>query len=133
VIAATPVLKDGGRQAVLFDNNLLPVSSDVGLQANAANGAVHLSWHAQKPGAADIFFRVLRAKTSTDVLCAGTRAADQCQLYTEPVAATTSGSYDDQPGPGTWTYRIGVSANWRNDPRLGDVYVLSPPVTVTVP
>ena len=133
VIAATPVLKDGGRQAVIFDDNLLPVSSDVRLQANTANGAVRLSWHARKPRATDVFFRVLRAKGSTDVLCAGTRAADQCRLYTEPVAATKSGSYDDQPGPGTWTYRIGESANWLDDPRLGDVYVLSPPVTVTVP
>jgi hypothetical protein len=133
VIAATPVLKDSGRQAVLFDDNLLPVSSDVGLQANAANGAVHLSWHAQHPGPTNLFFRVLRTKSSNDVACAGTRAADQCQLYTEPVAATKSGSYDDQPGPGTWTYRIGVSANWLDDPRLGDVYVLSPPVTVTIP
>jgi hypothetical protein len=133
VIAATPVLKDGGRQVVIFDNNLLPVSSDVGLQAHTANGGVQLSWHAPKPRATDVFFRVLRAKSSTDALCAGTRAADQCRLYTEPVAATTSGSYDDRPGPGTWTYRIGVSANWLDDPRLGDVYVLSPPVTVTVP
>ena len=133
VIAATPVLKDGGRQAVIFDNNLLPVSSDVRLQANTANGAVRLSWHAPKPRATDVFFRVLRAKSSTDVLCAGTRAADQCRLYTEPVAATNGGSYDDHPGPGTWTYRIGESANWLDDPRLGDVYVLSPPVTVTVP
>src|SRR6185437_10728673 len=133
VIAATPVLKDSGRQVVIFDNNLLPVSSDVGLRANTSNGAVHLSWHARKPRTTDVFFRVLRAKSSTDALCAGTRAADQCRLYTEPVAATTSSSYDDQPGPGTWTYRIGVSANWLNDPRLGDVYVLSPPVTVMVP
>jgi imidazolonepropionase-like amidohydrolase len=127
------VLKDSGRQAVLFDDNLLPVSSDVGLQANAANGAVHLSWHAQHPGATSVFFRVLRAKSSTDVSCAGTRAADQCQLYTESVAVTRAGSYDDRPGPGTFTYRVGVSANWLDDPRLGDVYVVSPPLTVTVP
>jgi hypothetical protein len=133
VIAAMPVLKDGGRQAVIFDDNLLPVAADVGLRAGAPNGAVHLSWQARKPRASDVFFRVLRAKGATDVLCAGTRGADQCRLYTEPVAVTRTGSYDDQSGPGTFTYRIGVSANWRDDPRLGDVYVLSPPVTVTVP
>ena len=76
---------------------------------------------------------MLRAKSATDVCCAGTRAADQCQLYTEPVATTKPASYDDQPGQGTWTYRVGVSANWLDDPRLGDVYVVSAPVTVTVP
>ena len=37
------------------------------------------------------------------------------------------------PGAGNWSYRIGVAANWLNDPTLGDVYVVSPPVTVTVP
>jgi hypothetical protein len=126
VIAATPVLKDGGRQVVIFDNNLLPVSSDVGLQANTANGAVRLSWHAPKPRATDVFFRVLRTKSSTDAACAGTRAADQCRLYTEPVAATKGGSYDDHPGPGLDVphRRVGELAR---RPRLGDVYVLSPP------
>lgn len=133
VIAATPVLKDGGRQSVIFDDNQLPVSSAVRLAANAANGTVHLSWQTPKPKATAVFFRVLRAKGSTDVACAGTRAADQCRLYTDPVAAAKSSSYDDHPGPGTWTYRIGVSANWLDDPRFGDVYELGPPVSVTVP
>jgi hypothetical protein len=48
--------------------------------------------------------------------------------------ATTKGtSFVDNPGPGTWTYRIGVSANWLNDLQLGDDYVVSPPVTVRLP
>jgi hypothetical protein len=28
-------------------------------------------------------------------------------------------------------YRVGVAANWLNDPALGDVYVISPPVSAT--
>ena len=127
VIAATPVLKDGGRQVVIFDDNLLPVSSDVGLQANAANGAVRLSWHAQQPRATDVFFRVLRAKSSHRCVSAPEHGQPTSAGSTRrPVAATKGGSYDDQPGPGTWTYRIGVSANWLDDPRLGDVYVAEP-------
>ena len=39
----------------------------------------------------------------------------------------------DRPGPGTWTYRVGAGANWVDDPELGDVFLLSNPVTVTVP
>ena len=39
----------------------------------------------------------------------------------------------DRPGPGTWTYRVGAAANWIDDPELGDVFLLSNPVTVTVP
>jgi hypothetical protein len=94
VIAATPVLKDGGRQVVMFDNNLLPVSSDVGLQANSANGGVRLSWHAPKPRATDVFFRVLRAKTSPDALCAGTGRPTSASSIR--VGRDEGGSYDDQ-------------------------------------
>ena len=39
----------------------------------------------------------------------------------------------DRPGPGTWTYRVGAAANWVDDPEMGDVFLLSNPVTVTVP
>ena len=39
----------------------------------------------------------------------------------------------DRPGPGTWTYRVGAGANWVDDPEMGDVFLLSNPVTVTVP
>jgi hypothetical protein len=50
----------------------------------------------------------------------------------ETVASTKATSFVDRPGPGTWTYRIGVAANWLNDPNLGDVTLLGRPVTVTV-
>jgi hypothetical protein len=131
VIAATPPLEDGGREAVIFDDNLLPVSSDLRVQAEG-NG-VQLSWEAQGPASATVFYRVLRTKGPSDVFCAGTRAADQCRLYPELPAATRGTSYVDRPGAGTWTYRVGVSANWLDDERLGDVYVVSRPATVTVP
>ena len=74
-----------------------------------------------------------RKEGPADVFCAGTRAADQCRLYPDLTAATRGTSYVDRPGKGTWTYRIGVSANWLDDERLGDVYVVSRPETVTVP
>jgi len=46
---------------------------------------------------------------------------------------TRSTSLVDHPGSGTWSYRVAVSANWLNNDRLGDVYVLSGPVVITVP
>jgi hypothetical protein len=51
----------------------------------------------------------------------------------ESRAAINTTSFVDDPGRGTWTYRIGVSANWLNDLQLGDDYVISPPVTVRIP
>jgi hypothetical protein len=60
-------------------------------------------------------------------------AADQCRIYPEAVATARTNSYVDHPGPGTWTYRVGVAANWLDDEKLGDVYVVSRPATATVP
>ena len=40
--------------------------------------------------------------------------------------------YIDRPPPGRWTYRVGLTANWVNDPSLGDLVLVSTPVTVTV-
>ena len=82
-----------------------------------------------------VFYRVLREKGPVAVNCAGTpaNAANDCRLYMDQKAATRTTSTVDHPGTGTWTYRIGVAANWLDDPSLGDIYVVSPPVTVTVP
>jgi hypothetical protein len=49
------------------------------------------------------------------------------------VGTTRTTTFVEQPGPGSWTYRIGASANWLDDFAFGDVYVTSPAVTVTVP
>ena len=52
----------------------------------------------------------------------------------ERLAATRLPTYLDRPRKGgRWTYRVTVSANWVDDPSLGDALMLSEPVTVTVP
>jgi hypothetical protein len=44
------------------------------------------------------------------------------------LATTRDRAYvDSSPEPGV-TYRVGVAANWLDDPEQGDVFVLSPPV-----
>jgi len=65
--------------------------------------------------------------------CAGrlNDTADNCRLFTDEVGVTRATHFVDHPGAGSWTYRIGVAANWLDDFRYGDVYVIGPPVTVT--
>jgi hypothetical protein len=135
VIAATPPLHDGGRLAVRAGDSLVPVSSGIALRAAVEGDAVRLSWRARPAGAGSVFYRVMRAKGSNAIGCAGilNKAADDCRLYVELTGATRTTSAIDKPGPGTWTYGIGVAANWLNDPTLGDIYVVSPMLTVTVP
>jgi hypothetical protein len=133
VVAATPRLHDGGRQAVRLGDNLIPVTA-IGLEAVTENGGVRLSW--QPPSGNSVFYRVLRRDTAAPggVACAGTPrpASDDCELFMTDATTTKASSVVDHPGAGTWEYRVGVAANWLNDPTLGDVYVVSPPLTVTV-
>jgi hypothetical protein len=56
-----------------------------------------------------------------------------CRLIVDNSFPTRATSLIDSPGKGTWSYRVTVSANWLDDTRLGDVYVVSPPLAVTVP
>ncbi len=135
VIAATPRLHDGGRQAVRLGDSLIPVS-DVGLAVTTKGNVVHLDWRPHPAGVASVFYRVLRAKGAGGGVACGGRlrgSSDNCQLYVDDVGSVRGRSFDDQPGAGIWSYRIGVAANWLNDAALGDVYVVSPPLTVTVP
>jgi hypothetical protein len=135
VVAGTKPLHDEGARAVRQADSLVPVSGAIGLRAAIADGAVRLTWNRSPAGRAAVFYRILRSNWSSGgISCAATppSAADDCRLFMEAPGATHATSFQDRPGRGLWTYRIGVSANWLNDTALGDVYVVSPPVTVKV-
>jgi hypothetical protein len=135
VVAATPQLHDNGEKAVRFEDKLVPVSDSVAPQTTVTGNTVRLSWKARRAGRTDTFYRVLRAPNATggNAACGGRQnASADCRLYMEPIGTTSGTSFVDHPPPGTWSYRIGVSANWLNDFRLGDVYVVSRPVRATV-
>ncbi len=136
VVAATPPLQDAGRQAVRQGDSLVPVSAAIAPQATVDGDSVRLSWRSRHPP----------RRGSSTASCEGTRqrggtlrrAAEQRGRRLPPALPRQSGGGPRKlvrrpPGPGTWTYRVGVSANWLDDVRLGDVYVVSDPVTVTVP
>jgi Dolichyl-phosphate-mannose-protein mannosyltransferase len=136
VIAAVPRLHDGAGSAVRVGDSLVPVSSSVGLEARAQDGAVRLDWRPRPSAGGSIFYRVLRKQGAGDgAACPGRlrNASDSCQLFMDEVGSSRVTTFNDRPGRGTWTYRIGVAANWLNDPTLGDVYVVGKPVIVTVP
>jgi hypothetical protein len=136
VIAATPRLHDNGRLAVRLGNSLIPVSAALGIAATTDGKGVHLRWRAPSTSRASVFYRVLRTKgPGGGAACAGRlhNSSDNCELYMDDVGSVRAPSFDDRPGAGSWSYRIGLAANWLNDTQLGDVYVVSPPVAVTVP
>jgi hypothetical protein len=134
VIAAVPRLHDQGHVAVRAPDTLIPVSGEVHMALS--DGAVRLTWHGLEPSTARTFFHVLRSnEPNGEVQCAGrvNDSADNCILYTKSIATTRATTFTDHPGPGLWTYRIGIAANWLNDPTLGDLYVVTKPAEVRIP
>ena len=134
-IAAIPRLHDQGQKAVRVGDSMVPVSAAIAPRAVPTGQGVALTWRASRTGSTSTFYRVLRTSGSNAGLsCANTlnQAADDCRLFMTSAGATQATSFVDRPGAGTWTYRIGASANWLNDLQLGDVYVVSRPVVVTV-
>jgi hypothetical protein len=129
-----PPLHDAGTKAVQLGEILIPVSSELAARAAVEGETVRLSWHGHEPESTRVFYRILRSSAAADTACGGRRnaAADDCRLYSDSVAATRGTTFVDRPGAGTWTYRIGVAANWLDDERYGDVYVVGPPIRVSV-
>jgi hypothetical protein len=135
VVAAVPQLHDGGTLALHVGDSLLPVSPAIKVHGTAEGNDVRLSWRTSSASTASGFYRVLRGHGWSDgIFCAGrlNGSSDDCRIYTESPGVTRDTTFVDRPGSGTWTYRIAIAANWLNDPRYGDLYVVSPPVKVTV-
>jgi hypothetical protein len=136
VIAAVPPLHDGGRRAAEQPYVLVPVNAKIAPRGGVTGDEVRLSWKPSPSRAAGVFYRILRGPGPTGGLgCAGRLhgSPDQCRVYADSPGVVREPSFVDHPGSGTWTYRVGVSANWLDDFAYGDITVLSPPVTVTVP
>ncbi len=127
---------------------LVPVERGFAVGLTRRGRAVHLSWQAAYGGPIGTFYRVLRSPAvqpdpdsngNPPVLQGVNCYAPQvrpgaalCRVLMKTLGTTVGSNWVDRPSPGRWSYRIGLSANWLNDPTLGDVLVLSDAATVTV-
>jgi hypothetical protein len=116
----------GDRRVVLLDDILIPVDHGLAVQAKRDGAGQRLTWHTSQPGS--VFYRVYRTRgPGPDTACAGTGAA-RCILLMDQLTTTRSTTFVDPSPPRGATYRVGVGANWVDDPEGGDVYVISRPV-----
>lgn len=150
VAAATPI-HHGNEKALEIAATLVPVSNTLLTSATLEPNGVLLQWRTPSPRSGRVFFRVFRTPSTgglectphgdcgpapTDTWCRDhTNAPDRCTYSpsAQTIGETRQGAWLDRPAPGHWTYRIGLAANWLDDPSQGDVYVLSPPATIDVP
>ncbi len=130
--AAVSPVRDA-RQAVRVASIGLPVDGGLRLQAQVRGRSVVLRWRKPPTSGSRVFYKLLRARGALDHTCGGEVGAVQCDVYGQPAQVTRAPFALDRPGRGTWTYRVGVAANYLDDPALGDVFLISPPLTVAVP
>jgi hypothetical protein len=124
-----------GRAAILTATTMpVPVGIDIGLHATVGRGSVVLMWRPQHPAGGTVFYRVSRlGKTGGDGLSCQVIGAQVCTLSWQEIGVSQTASIHDTPGHGTFTYRVGVAANWLNDPNQGDIFLTSPGLRVHVP
>jgi len=134
VAAATPM--HGPNPRAYEANGLLrTVDPSLRLSATRVGDRVLLRWSPSEPSAARVFYRIWRSGASDGgAVCTPVpHASDSCTLTMDDLGAHDGGRWVDRPGKGTWTYRLGLAANWLNSPDYGDVYSVGPPVRVDVP
>jgi hypothetical protein len=124
----------GPGKVVQIDDIGVPVDAGLGFRAQVAGDEVRLLWKRPPTAGSGVFYKLFRTQATTDTYCeARGTGADECELLPAPGHATRARAAVDRPPRGTWTYRVGVGANWLDDPARGDIFLVSPPVTVTVP
>jgi hypothetical protein len=130
LVSVATTVSDPNR-VVIVNEILVPVDADaVGLRVERSGSTQRLTWRTPTDRAR-VFYHVYRtpAGVATDTFCFET-GATQCKLNSTALTRTRNTSYVDNAPLAGATYRIGVAANWEDDPEQGDVFLLSAPVRV---
>lgn len=127
VLAGSPLR--GTDDAVVANGILVPAdSSVVSLAASKEGAGVRLRW-SDTTSTTTPFYRILRTKAGEPDARCRRNGADRCELNMDVVATTRSRTWLDPTPVRGGIYRIGVAANWLDDPAQGDIMVVTPPVT----
>ncbi|HZO61715.1 MAG TPA: glycosyltransferase family 39 protein [Gaiellaceae bacterium] len=145
VVAGTGPQSSAEAVIYRFQDVYVPVRS-FGLEVRRSGGRQELTWNAPYTGRTRVFYTILRARPEAPdptndertvregIACRDREhgASLRCDVVMNHLSTTSDRRYVDRPPPGRWTYRVGLSANWVDDTTLGDVILVSEPVTVTV-
>jgi hypothetical protein len=127
------------------EHTSIPVGGGLDLSAHRVGDRVLLRWTAPYRGNVGVFYALLRSRpeypdpsnpeertVEEGVSChpKPAHAAQDCHLYMSRIASVRGTSFADRPPPGSWSYRVAIGANWRNDLQGGDLLLVSRPVTV---
>jgi hypothetical protein len=109
-----------------------PIVASLAPALQPATGGVELTWRPRNPpGGTHVSYIVLRT-ASGNGCDKPPEGADECFIRMTRVAWTRQPAYLDHPGKGTFTYRIAVVADYRDDPASRDLMLLSTPTSLRV-
>lgn len=127
-------------------HTLVPVSNAFHPTGRVSDGKAVLSWKAPYDGSVRTFYVLLRSRhkfpdpsnpekriVKRGVSCREQKngASKDCHLFMRRIRSSRDlTAVDVPPAKGSWTYRIGLAANWLDDPERGDVLLVSPPVDI---
>jgi hypothetical protein len=147
LLLALPTLRDRSIVSDFTNNVIVPVGGDFDLKATRTGNRVTLTWRRPSGARGGVFYRVYRSTTfgqapiggltpiARGVSCTpNAKGAAACRIVMDPVRTTTGTRADNiVPYATDWSYRVGMMANWLDDPSRGDVLLISPPVRVLFP
>ena len=133
VVALLPTLDSPAAARNLNANLYLPLDG-FSVGSLQSHGAVTLSWKRQQPGGSRASYAIFRDRSDRAICVPVRHAAADCTYFGTRVAAVKGNvtSWVDHPPPGTWAYRVALSATPVGPQVPTDYILLSRPVTVTV-
>jgi hypothetical protein len=146
VAAARPLRDDHAAAEIGLENLFVPIDRNLDVRVESGGGGVVVRWRPVRSDEVRVFYAVYRAPTRgligkgsellpvvRGIFCDREKeGASRCSLEMPRIGTTRNLWFGEGPPPGRWTYRIGVLANWRDDPSLGDPVYLSEPADVDV-
>jgi hypothetical protein len=143
VVAALPSQKQVVAAQVPLRSLFLPIDATWQPSVEGVEGGLQLRWPASRARGGNVFYVLYRSPASyrfysndklvdQGLMCTPASGATQCSIEMDEVARGRDTVVIDRPGPGTWSYRVGVAANWLDDPEQGDVFVVSGPRNVSL-
>jgi hypothetical protein len=125
-----------------FDESVfVPVDKGFTVTVGRGGGGELVRWRGASASTTHAFYRVFRVRPEKPApdptlargrdgircLAVGQHRANDCRLEMTPIGVSRTTSFVDPPPAGPWVYRVGLVANWLDDPTLGDLMLLSRP------
>ena len=143
VLAVLPTLHDRSIVSEFTNNVIVPAGADFHVHAKRVGDTVVFDWTRPAGARGKVFYRIYRSPIAgqppigglTDYLdgiacLPRSRGAAACRLLMDAAAVTRAPPYAEKLPSGWETYRIGMMANWLDDPLRGDVLMVSRPVRI---